>query len=50
MVIGLCALPASVAAGLLWDRFGMQAPFILSLALTVVSAGMLFFVKERAEG
>jgi len=47
MVIGLCALPASVGAGLLWDRFGMQAPFILSLVLTAVSAGMLFFVKER---
>ena len=48
MVIGLCALPASVAAGLLWDLVGMQAPFILSLALTAVSAVMLFFVKERA--
>jgi hypothetical protein len=34
-------------AGLLWDSFGMQAPFILSLVLTVVSATMLFFVKER---
>jgi MFS family permease len=48
MVIGLCALPASVAAGLLWDLVGMQAPFILSLALTAISAAMLFFVKERA--
>ena len=47
MVTGLCALPASVVAGLLWDRFGMQAPFILSLALTAVSAALLFFVKER---
>jgi MFS family permease len=49
MVIGLCALPASFAAGLLWDRFGMQAPFILSLVLTAISATMLFFVKERTE-
>ena len=47
MVIGLCALPASVVAGILWDRFGMHAPFIFSLVLTMVSAGMLFFVKER---
>jgi len=47
MVTGLCALPASAGAGLLWDLFGMQAPFIVSLALTVVSAAMLFFVKER---
>jgi fucose permease len=50
MIIGLCALPASVVAGLLWDRFGMQAPFILSLALTAVSAVMLSFVKERGQG
>ncbi len=46
-MIGLCALPASVGAGLLWDRFGMQAPFILSLVLTAVSAGLLTFVKEK---
>jgi hypothetical protein len=46
-VIGLCALPASVVAGFLWDQFGMHAPFILSLVLTAISAGMLFFVKER---
>jgi MFS family permease len=50
MVIGLCALPASVIAGLLWDRFGMEAPFIFSLLLTTLSAGMLFFVRERAGG
>jgi len=47
MVIGLCAFPASVGAGLLWDRFGMQAPFVVSLGLTVVSSAMLFFVRER---
>jgi MFS family permease len=48
MVIGLCALPASVVAGLLWDQFGMHVPFIFSLVLTAISAAMLFFVKERA--
>jgi MFS family permease len=47
MVIGLCALPASVVAGLLWDQIGIQAPFIFSLVLTAISAGMLLFVKER---
>jgi hypothetical protein len=47
MVIGLFAFPASFAAGLLWESFGMQAPFIFSLVLTAISAGMLFFVKER---
>ena len=50
MVIGLCALPASVAAGLLWDLIGMQAPFILSLALTAISATMLIFVHEKGRG
>ena len=47
MVIGLFAFPASFAAGLLWERFGMQAPFIFSLVLTTISAGMLFFVHEK---
>jgi MFS family permease len=46
MVIGLCALPASVVAGLLWDTLGQTSPFILSLGLTIVAIAMLFFVKE----
>jgi len=48
MVVGLCAFPASFMAGLLWDQIGIHAPFIFSLVLTTVSAGMLFFVKERS--
>ena len=47
MAVGLCALPASLTAGLLWDRIGMFAPFFLSLGLTVVSTAMLIFVKEK---
>lgn len=47
MIIGLCALPASALAGLLWERFGMYAPFYLSLGLTVAAGIMLHFVKER---
>ncbi len=47
MVVGLCALPASVTAGLLWDRVGLLAPFMLSLGLTAVSVGLLLFVKEK---
>jgi MFS family permease len=46
MVIGLCAFPASLAAGFLWDKLGRQAPFILSLGLTSVAALLLAFVKE----
>lgn len=47
MATGLCVLPASLAAGLLWDRVGMLVPLFLSLGLTVVSTVMLIFVKER---
>lgn len=47
MVTGLCALPASFIAGVLWEILGMSAPFYLSLILTTVSGVMLLFVKER---
>jgi predicted MFS family arabinose efflux permease len=46
LVIGLCALPASLVAGLLWVAVNPLIPFFLSLVLTVVSGVMLFFVKE----
>ena len=45
MVVGLCALPASVIAGVLWDSIGVLAPFYFSLALTVVATAMLMFVR-----
>jgi MFS family permease len=46
MVIGLCAFPASLVAGLLWDKAGRNAPFCLSLGLTVAAALLLLFVRE----
>lgn len=46
MVIGLCALPASLVAGIIWEKAGVHAPFALSLALTALSAFLLLFVKE----
>jgi MFS family permease len=46
MVIGLCAFPASLVAGLLWERMGMFAPFFFSLGLTAAAFCLLFFVKE----
>ena len=49
MVTGLCALPASLAAGLLWDRIGILVPLFLSLGLTVISTIMLIFIKERRQ-
>ncbi|MEN6560603.1 MAG: MFS transporter [Acidobacteriota bacterium] len=45
MVIGVCAFPASMAAGVLWDKMGRQAPFVLSLGLTAAAALLLIFVK-----
>lgn len=47
MVIGLAALPASLTAGLLWDKVGLRAPFVVSLVLTSLSAVMLLFVREK---
>jgi MFS family permease len=47
MVIGLCALPASLGAGFLWIKLGASAPFLLSIALTIIAAALLFFVKEK---
>lgn len=47
MAIGLCALPASLAAGILWDRIHYAAPFYLSFGLTVIAVFLLFFVREK---
>lgn len=47
MIIGLVALPASFFAGLLWDNFNPLVPFYFSLGLTVISAILLIFVKEK---
>lgn len=46
MAIGLCALPASLIAGMLWDKAGYLAPFYFSLSLTVMALAILFLVKE----
>jgi MFS family permease len=45
MTIGLCALPASLIAGLLWDRLGGQAPFVFSLVLTSLAIVLMMFLK-----
>jgi MFS family permease len=47
MVIGLAALPASLLAGILWDKIGRRTPFYVSLGLTAAAALLLLFVKER---
>lgn len=47
MIMGLCALPASLFAGLLWDKISMQMPFYVSLILTGIALFMLMFVREK---
>ncbi len=47
MITGLCALPASFLAGILWTTLGMFAPFYFSLTLTVLAGVMLTFVRKR---
>ncbi|MEA3402868.1 MAG: MFS transporter [Armatimonadota bacterium] len=46
MVVGLCALPASLVAGVLWDRVSATAPIWLGLALTVAAMGLLSLLRE----
>jgi MFS family permease len=49
LVIGLCAFPASLAAGWLWDHAGLSAPFYLAIGLTLAASILLFFVKEKRQ-
>jgi len=46
MVIGICALPASLLAGLLWTSVEKFAPFYFSLGLTALATILMLFVKE----
>jgi MFS family permease len=47
MIIGLFSLPASILAGILWDKFGSFVPFYFSLGLTFLSLILLFKLKEN---
>jgi len=48
MVIGLCAFPASLLAGVLWESFGVETPFYLSFGLTILSSFLLLVcMKEK---
>jgi len=47
MVVGICALPASLIAGVLWISLGKLAPFYFSLSLTVPATVLMLFVKEK---
>ena len=45
MIIGLCALPASLLAGFLWEFLGMLIPFYASIVLTAIASIILIFVN-----
>jgi len=47
MITGLCALPASLIAGILWDKISIFMPFYFSLGLTFLSIIMLTFVRGK---
>ncbi|HUH67373.1 MAG TPA: MFS transporter [Syntrophales bacterium] len=47
MAVGLCALPASLIAGLLWDQVSILAPLYLSIALTAIATFLLIFIREK---
>jgi hypothetical protein len=49
MVVGLCALPSSLLAGVLWDRVAPSVPFAVSLGLTVVAVALLGLIREPGE-
>lgn len=49
MIIGLCALPASLMAGIMWEKLGIFVPFYCSLVLTLLATILLMFVKESKE-
>jgi MFS family permease len=51
MITGLCALPASFVAGILWETLGSSAPFVLSIGFSLVATLLLisFNPEETVE-
>ena len=47
-VVGLIALPASLIAGILWDRIAPAAAFYFGAGLALLAmVGLMFLIKER---
>jgi MFS family permease len=46
MVVGLCALPSSIMAGVLWETVSPGLPLLVSLSLSVVAIVLLLFVEQ----
>lgn len=47
MIVGICAFPASLIAGILWTSFDKYAPFYVSFALTLIAIVLMAFLKEQ---
>lgn len=45
--VGIATLPASFFAGLLWDKFGPQAPFYFGATLAIIAAIFLFIFSKK---
>lgn len=41
-ITGIALLPASVIAGMLWNQFGADVPFLFGASLSLLAAGILF--------
>jgi MFS family permease len=47
-IVGITVLPANLLGGLLWQRLGVQAPFIYAAIISILSALLLiFFIKNK---
>lgn len=46
-IVGLSLLPASVIAGLLWNAYGAQAPFVFGAVLSLLAAFLLIILMNR---
>jgi len=47
LAVGMCALPASLVAGIIWDRVGVTAVFCFAAVTTIISIVLITFVKEK---
>lgn len=47
LVTGICALPASVLFGLLWNAYGAPAAFGASAGLALLAAGLLLLLRQE---
>lgn len=47
MTIGFTALPASILAGFLWDRFGAQVPFYFGGVMACLALVLLFIFSKK---